>query len=51
MISSMCGASNGYVSTILVLILRWTDDLTLDLAPAEILLWYISRFATLTKGF
>ena len=29
---------------------RWTEDLTLDLAPAEILLLYISRFAALIGG-
>lgn len=37
MISSICGASNGYVSTIFVRIARWTEDLTLDFAPADIL--------------
>lgn len=36
--SSIYGASNGYVSTILVLIARWTEDLTFDFAPAEMLL-------------
>lgn len=37
MISSMWGASRGYVSQTLVLMARWTDDLTLDFAPAEML--------------
>ena len=45
----MCGASSGYVSTILVLMARWTEDLTLDLAPAEILLLWISRLAALVR--
>ena len=36
-ISSMCGASRGYVSIILVRIARCTEDLTLDFAPADIL--------------
>ena len=29
---------------------RWTEDLTLDFAPAEMLLMYISRFDTIVKG-
>ena len=36
-ISSICGASRGYISMILFRMARWTEDLTLDLAPAEIL--------------
>ena len=37
MISSMCGASKGYVSSTFVRIARCTEDLTFDLAPAVIL--------------
>ena len=37
MISSMCGARRGYVSEILVRMERWTEDLTLLLAPGEML--------------
>ena len=29
---------------------RWTEDLTLDLAPAEMLLLYISRFNAMVEG-
>ena len=36
----MCGASNGYVSAILFLMARCTDDLTLVFAPADMLLMY-----------
>ena len=36
-ISSIWGASRGYVSQTLVLMARWTEDLTLDFAPAEML--------------
>ena len=36
-ISSIYGAKPGYVSTNLLLRARWTDDLTFDLAPADIL--------------
>ena len=36
-ISSMCGASKGYVSTTLVRMPRCTEDLTFDFAPAVIL--------------
>jgi hypothetical protein len=41
-ISSICGASNGYVVTICVLIARWTEDLTLDFDPGEMLSFHIS---------
>lgn len=36
-ISSMCGARSGYVSTIFVRMARCIEDLTFDLAPAEML--------------
>ena len=36
-ISSMWGERRGYVSTILERMARWTEDLTLDFAPAEML--------------
>ena len=35
--SSMCGARRGYVSRILVRMPRWTEDLTLVLAPGTML--------------
>lgn len=41
-ISSICGASRGYVSQTLVLMARWTEDLTLDFAPAEMLVSNVS---------
>lgn len=37
MISSMCGASRGYVVVICVRIALCTEDLTLDLEPGEML--------------
>ena len=36
-ISSICGASKGYVVTSWVRIARWTEDLTLDFEPGEML--------------
>jgi hypothetical protein len=44
-ISSMCGASKGYVVTTCVLMARWTEDLTLDFEPGEMLPVHISRRA------
>ena len=41
-ISSICGASKGYVVTSCVLIARWTEDLTLDFDPGEILVFNVS---------
>lgn len=37
MISSMCGASRGYVVVICVRIALCTEDLTLDLDPGDML--------------
>ena len=37
-ISSIWGASRGYVSMTFVRMPRWTEDLTLDFAPAVMLL-------------
>jgi hypothetical protein len=36
-ISSICGASKGYVVTSCVRMARWTEDLTLDFEPGEML--------------
>lgn len=40
--SSIWGASCGYVSQTLALMARWTEDLTLDFAPAEMLVNNVS---------
>lgn len=45
MISSICGARRGYVSTILVRMARWTEDFTLDLAPGVMLFLFITGLA------
>jgi len=37
MISSICGASKGYVCTSCVRMARWTEDLTFDFEPGEML--------------
>lgn len=37
-ISSICGANKGYVCTSCVRSDRWTEDLTLDFEPGEMLL-------------
>lgn len=38
-ISSICGASKGYVWTSCVRMARWTEDFTLDFEPGDILYW------------
>jgi hypothetical protein len=53
MISSMCGARRGYVCTSWVRIARWTEDLTFDFEPGEMLVLLaeickdIQRYCTL----
>jgi hypothetical protein len=44
MISSMCGARRGYVVTSWVRIARWTEDLTLDFEPGEMLLLLAQKY-------
>jgi hypothetical protein len=49
-ISSICSASKGYVVTSCVLMARWTDDLTLDFDPGEILGFNVSRILVQVCG-
>ena len=49
-ISSICGASKGYVVTSCVLMARWTDDLTLDFDPGEMLRFNVNRIPVQVCG-
>jgi hypothetical protein len=50
MISSMCGARRGYVVTSWLRIARWTEDLTLDFEPGEMLLLLARKYHKIVEA-